>query len=393
MVFCQKLRLSRTWAKTLTVCVFMVLLSNSASGAQLDNVNDRGEVSVLRCAESGGVDYEAFINSVLWSEKFTDLFEPIYDVTVRNQCQSLDIAGLTKQQDRIRSLMRTAFLTCNNQNLNEMKKAYYKVTAEIYFVRNLVKGGIVLSVPFDIANGRLGSNPALTDRNDLYKGMKERYLGKFFNERELGDLFLELETKYEHRVEDYIKCSGGTFTEVAKKWNGFKKNFTEDYGGLKTALPGIAAEANELAKEVKGIRTAEVFDGDKLSFKDYARSWVELQVNGVSPQKGVREILEELQKNFPEVSISTLTNYEVLNRLVHAEKTFKTDQLEAEMRANFDLLYGNGSESSELFVHQLDGRDSKDVLGLLEVLDSSVSALSGIDAGLNDVNLRQCVSR
>lgn len=399
MVFYQKLRRSRIWAsweplkKAICLCLLVVLNGGVVSAANPNNLNDRGEVSVLRCAESGGVDFVAFIDSVLWLDKFTDLFEPINDVVVRNQCQSLDIAGLIKQQDRIRALMRTAFMTCSGENLDEMKKAYYKLTAEIYFVRNLVKGGIVFSLPLEILNTRVGPNPAMTDRNVLYQGMKDRYLDKVFNERELGDLFLALEAKYENRVEDYVKCSGGTFTNVSKKWNDFKKHFTEDYGGARSALPGIAAEVNELGKEVSSMKTAEFFSGDRVSFGDYVSSFVELQVNGVSPKKGVAEILTELQKNFPEVGISTLTNYEILNRLVHAEKTFKVDQMEADMRANFDLLYGSGSESSELFVNQLDGRDDDQVVGLLEVLDQSVSALSGIDKGLNDVNLRECVAR
>ncbi|MBP7670912.1 hypothetical protein KA119_01305 [Candidatus Gracilibacteria bacterium] len=367
-------------------------MTTQVDAAAISNVNDQGDVSVLRCAQTGSIEFGLFVDSALYKEKFTDLFEPVWDITNRNQCHSIDISALMKQQDALRRQIRTAFMTCNTQNMSELRKGYYKLTAEIFYVRNVVKGGIIFSVPLNLIEERIGPNALLTSKDVLFQGMRDRYLDEM-TEGELGDLYLALESKYQNRVKDYMRCEGDGFNEVAKKWNDFQEHFTEDYAGLKQALPGIQAEALELAEEVKTIKTVEYFAGDKVSLSDYAESWVSLQVNGVAPTKAVMDIVKEIQENFPDASISTMTHYEIVNRLVHEEETFDTRTLEAEMRANFDLLYGSGSESSELFVDHLDGRDTAEVVGLLEVLDSSVGALAAIDDGLNDINLRQCVSR
>lgn len=387
MVFCEKSKRSRILASYILA---MMLIVPQANAAAVDNVTNDGEVSVLRCAENGEIEFELFMDSVLYKEKIFDLFEPLYDITVRNQCQSIDVAGLIRQQDKMRQQISTAFLTCNTETMAEMKKGYYELMVEIYYVRNVVKGGIVFSLPLQLIEKRLGDKAALTLKDDLYLGIKERFSDEF-SEDELANLYLGLETKYANRVKDYLRCdSGGGFDQVAKKWKQFKEHFSEDYAGLGNSFKGIQGRALQLKQEVESIKTVEAFSGDKLSLEDYAKSWVQLNVNGVSPTKSTQEIVEEIQANLPDFNISSITHFEILNRLVHEEQTFDARLLEAEMRSNFDLLYGSGSESSELFADQLDGRDKPEVVGLLEILEDSVGMLSAIDDGLNDVNLRQC---
>lgn len=392
----RRLRQNQIWARAwlkqrrsaLATLSIFILMTPMAEAASVDNVNGNGEVSVLRCAQSGGIEFELFIDSVIWNDNLRDSFEPIFDVTVRNQCHSFDVAGLVREQNKARDQIRNAFLTCNIENMAEMQKAYYKLTAEIYYVRNIVKGGVVASVvPF--VQGTLGER-LVTPKDELYQGLVDRYEDEL-TERELGELYLALEEKYRPRVQQYLDCTEGSFEIVAEEWKKFKEHFAGDFAGVREGVRGIRQEARELNEEISTIKTVEYFSGDKVSFADWVGSFVELQVNGVEPQRAVEEILAEIADNLPNFEISDMTHYEILNRVVYEEASFDSRKAEVEMRANFDLLYGSGSESSELFVHQLDGRYSPEVLGLLEVLDNSVGALSALDDGLNDINLRQCV--
>lgn len=375
-------------------------IAEASDAANVDVQDENGNISVLRCAEKGGLDFGAFLDAVIWNDGREGVVEPWNDVFYRNQCHTNDIIQLINHQDGIRSEIRKAFLSCETEKLPNMKKAYSKITAEIFYVRHIVDGGVVLDLPFDILQTRAFAEALVTDRNKIYSLMKDRFVKKdFFEADEFDDFFTHLEIKYNDRKNTYIQCPSGTWQEVADKWQETVKFFTEDYGGLKDAAAGIAAEADELKDEFTSIKTIELFT-TKESFSDYLGSFVETSVNGLPPKEGFSDILDALKENAPNVplpgdeeskeSMPAPNQEEFMNALSFSEQGFKTDVMRAELMANFAGLYGTSSEGMEEFINQLDGRSSKETEGLIEIIDGTFKPLNAVLAGTKTINDRQC---
>lgn len=363
---------------------------NSASAANIDAVNSDGDISVLRCGADGVLGFESFLDAVLWNDKLDQgVMEPIADIFERNQCHSNDVIGLIKQQDQIRSQIRRAFLTCNSQEIERLRVAYHKLSAEIYYVRNIVNGELALSLPFQILNSG-NSERVEKSRDDLYEEMAARYgQESFFGIEALNNLFLSLEVKYKDRKKTYINCDTGSWEKVAERWNDFKNNFSDQYGDLQTAYGRTKGAAKSLSDQVS---TIELFSGDQSSFGEYVGSFISSQINGIEPEKGIEEIANKLGEQIPEFESTPLSHSDLINELSFEGQRYDVDKIEAEMKGFFDVRYGTGSESTAVFINQLDGRDSQEVVGLLESLDRGISEISRLDSGLNDVNLRQCVA-
>jgi len=372
--------------KNLTISLIFFILFSSTGYAE--------DEPIMRCAAKGGFEFTLFLDSVIWNDSLMEgVIEPWNDVLNRNQCHSQDIIGLVDHQDSIRSDIRKAFLNCENEKLPQMKSAYHKITAEIYYVRHVIDGGLLLSLPYNIVKTRVYDNQLTVDRNLIYREMKEKYVKEgMFTERELDDFFLNIEIKYQDRKESYIRCESSSWEGVEKKWKEFGKYFTEDYGGLKQAGEGIARESKELGNEISSIKTVELFTTDD-SFVDFIGSFVSAQVNGMPPKKGLTELYakgkKDMMDNPFDSDVPSPTQSELFNAMILQEHDFEIDKMETEMRAHFSVLYGNSSEGIEMFMNELDGR-SNDSNGLLEIIDESFPKLKLILDGTDTMNSRQC---
>lgn len=377
--------------------VFVMLLSSVVYAADISNADVRdedGEISALRCAAKGGFEFGLFLDSVIWNDNFSEgIIEPWNDILNRNQCQSMDIIGLVDAQDGIRSNIRKAFLSCENEKLPQLKSAYNKTTAEIYYVRHLIDGAFLLSLPFNIVQTRLYDDTIELDRNILYRDMKKKYVREgMFTEKEFDDFFINIEIKYQDRKKNYIVCNSGNWEQVEKKWKEFDKHFTEDYGGLKQAGEGISNQAKQLAETVETIKTVELFTTDD-SFTDYIGSFIGAQINGLPPKKGITELYDAFKDNLPDNPLNSSapapTQSELYNAILIQDHDFDTEKMETEMMAHFSVLYGNSSEGIEIFVNELDGR-TNDTNGLIEILNESLPELKTMLDGAKTINSRQC---
>jgi len=223
--------------------------------------------------------------------------------------------------------------------------------------------------------------------------MKAKYVREgMFGEREFDDFFLNIEVKYNDRKETYMRCDGGNWENVEKKWKEFNKHFTEDYGGLKQAGEGIAGSAEDLAKEFSSAKTIELFTTDE-SFTDYIGSFISLQIDGLPPKKGISELYDAFKDNLPDNPLNSNapspTQSELFNSILIQDKTRDLDQMETEMMAQFTVLYGSSSEGVEIFVNELDGR-STETNGLLEIMNESLPELNLMQDGTDTINSRQC---
>lgn len=119
-----------------------------------------GELSVGRCAAKGNIDFELFLNASSYSDGFYEsFFEPWKDILDRNQCHSVDVGNLVKQRDSIRKFIRDAFLTCNTERLPSLEQAFWKLNAEIYYVRHVVDEDVVSGLPNNVLAGKMEKEP------------------------------------------------------------------------------------------------------------------------------------------------------------------------------------------------------------------------------------------
>ncbi len=383
---------------TLLVIFLWTLLSKSGSvtAAESSDIDPYSEakLSLARCIEKGNFEFGLFLDALIYNDNLKEgVVEPFNDIIARNQCHASDISGLIKQQDKMRKAIRDAFLTCNTQQLPKLKNAYHRVTAEIYYVRHIVDGSIVVALPFDIINTQDFTDTATKDssekgRSELYDAMQKQYVKSGMISQDDFDLqFAKLESKYKDRKKTYVNCEKGSWQAVGDKWEEFKKFFTEDKAGLDEAGKSLKANAEKTGKELKSIKTVELFTTDE-SFTDYLGSFGQMNLNNLDPQQGIAEISEKLSENSP--FGSTPTQSGVAETLSSSNRLYDVNKLKAQMSANFTTLYGNvGDESIELFLNTLDGRLVPEE-GLIEILEQSFGPINQILKGVKTMNDRQC---
>lgn len=376
----------------LTALTFVSIMFGSALvyavASDSDPYVDDGRLSLVRCIKKGNLDFGVFWDSVIYNDNLQEgVVEPWMDILYRNQCQANDVIALVSQQDNVRKAIRDAFLTCNTEELPRLKKTFHELTAEIYYVRHVVDGGLALSLPFDLLTTRQFTKSVIKDRGAIYNEMYERYVSAdFLSEAELNDLFLELEIKYADRInpEDgpgaYIFCDRGSWQEVAEKWQEFQTHFTEDFGGLKSAGETLSARANEISEDLDNLKITDLVKGD-MTFAAYMKSFVQVNINNMEAKEGFEEIGAKFLDNLP--NFTAPSQKELLGALSSADEVHDVAKLKTEMAANFYVLYKNTSdETIATFLDELKR--------LIDTIDASFPLTIQIKGCADTMNARQC---
>lgn len=368
------------------------MFSNAAFAANPSSADPYvdGNLSVLRCAEKGGMDFGAFLDAMIYNDSLWEgIIEPWSDILYRNQCQANDVISLVKQQDKVRKAIRDAFMTCNTDKIPRLKKRYYSITAEIYYVRHVVDGGLVLSLPFDILDSRFTDAVRKSDAK-MYQEMKTHYVSEnIIKNSDFDGIFRTIQNKYQQRIPTYINaCHQGNWQDVANKW----KEFVTDWGGTKGALTtagkNISSRAGALAKEVKTMEVAK-FINNESSFASYVGSFFQININGLPPKQALDEIAQALSQSLPTGQLPTQES--LLSKISSASTAFDFNKTEADLRNKFSVLYLNSSdEKIKEILNYLDGRSSKGVEGTIESIENSFPQLGEILSATQSMNDRQC---
>lgn len=393
----------------LALMLLLLLLTGSVAHAQtpaeIDPQTGEG-LSVGRCIKKGGLDFSTFWSSVIYNDDLKEgVVEPWKDIFNRNQCHALDVLALSKQQDSIRSSIRDAFLTCDTDQLPNLKTAFHKLTAEIYYVRHIVDGGIVVNLPYDLLKHRFFQESAIMDRTRIYNNMKKKYVKEdMLKQDQFDQLFLLLETKYgpgktpgeehdysEDRLNTYIDgCENSSWKAVGEKWEELKKHVTEDAGGLNSFSEGVSQSFAGLKEEAGSIKIIDVIKG-KMSLADYAKSFATANLNGLDFEEGLSEIVASVSEG--KFFKTTPSQEELLSVVAFSEQSFETQTIQTKMLNNFSVLYGNVSdESIEAFVNNLDGRLTEDPTddGFIEILHNTYPQISDLEKAAKTMNDREC---
>ncbi len=379
----------------------MLLLNNAVAYADPTTQDSEGNLSVIRCIQKGNIEFGAFLSSMIYNDSFTEgIIEPWNDVLSRNQCQSNDVYSLIKQEDKIRSAIRDAFLTCNNQAVPQLKKSYQKLMVEIYYVRHVVDTGVLGRLPVP-AHTSVFRDAAVVSRDQIYRDMSEKYIKEsFMSQAEFDLLFLKLESKYSDRKTQYLECTKSPWEEVGKKWNEFVKFFKEDAAGLKDAGKTIGAKLTggkdgkgpSLLNEMKTIKFVEIFTSadTKGAVADYVKSLGQVNINNLTPTNALDEA-----KNYIDTHItngSGLTQSQFASITTSAQEQYSMEKDISKIRANFDARYKSAADGgTEEFINALDGRQTGGADdGTLEIIDTTFSPLNQILSLTTKIKDRQC---
>lgn len=358
----------------ISLCLSLLM---PASGAIAASADVEGGQSLARCLQKGNTDFILFLNTFIFNDSFYDgVIEPWKDVLMRNKCHATDVSGLILQQDKIRQYIRDAFLACKSEKVPALKRAMDELKIEIYYVRNVVDGKVIASLPFDLISTRQAENPGSlkTSTVKLEADIKAKYGGKIvLSSFELDIFIAKLHVKYKDRVKEYIVCTNDSWEQVSKKWT----EFIDSAGGLATAAKDAKKEIAGAAEKLVESATA---DSQKATYK----GWLQININNTEPIKGLADIEKQFKKNSQTSGSSgTITQSAMIDAISITDTNYNLETTRKEMNTKFYSLYKETSDSgTQLLVTSLDAYNT--------TLKDSFPILAKILEGTKSMNKRQC---
>jgi hypothetical protein len=357
-----------------TVFVFGSFQNLVFAQTPVDDPYIDGDLSVAQCIANGNIDFNLFLDSIIYNDGFVDgIFEPWMDVLTRNKCQAADVSGLIKQQDKIRKYIRDAFLTCKNEKIPSLRVAHTKLNIEIYYVRKVVDGEMVLSLPYEFLTTRMLSDEEslYTPSDELYSDMYYKYVAAGEISKEDFDLFFsKLEFKYKDRKKTYIICEESSFDQVKDKWQEFKDTGAGTIPALKNLKKTVGGRYEKIAEALTDV-----------GFADYLSGLIQFNLNNMDAKEGFMEIYENLDKYVPNIDVPTQSD--MLLALNIAEQEYDYMSLKNELASNFEVLYRDTSDLAvELLVTELDDFNN--------TIEDSFAPLDSLLECTEVMNDRQC---
>ncbi len=202
-----------------------------AADSDLDDPTDPflggDSISLGACVAQGEVDFIEFLSAASFSDGFVEgSWEPFVDLFERNTCQSADILNLRQQRDKIRSQIREAFLSCQNQSVASLKKAHLKVTMEIYYVRHILSDIDAGDLPVSFLAEELEAAPEQFFKNEslMFDEMGEKYFDEdTLSAEEFSGFYQQLVAKYKERQKSYVLCTLFDKNIISRKFHISKR--------------------------------------------------------------------------------------------------------------------------------------------------------------------------
>lgn len=359
--------------KILIVCsvLSIIILSTPTFAANIKPAD--GSASINKCVSQGELNFTTFLNSVIYSDGIREgVIEPWMDILSRNKCQSSDIYGLVAQRDKLRSIIRTSYLTCKEEKIPTLKNAFYKLNAEIYYVRHVVDGEIAVGLPYTSIKVKLkdDKDSFYADPNKLMEAMKTQYVGPDkITENQFPLFFENLEKKYAKRKVKYISCDEDlTFKSVGEKIDKSKKKIADE-----------TKKTYEQSKKQLGGRVEKLVEAvTDVAFKDQVEGMFKLNINKVTPKRALSEFL----RNTKYLNAGP-TKEDAVSHLYQETRTFDKETLRRELQAHFESLYRVVNDNSiEIMLEEL-------VLTDIAIKDGTRS-LADLLKCINRLDKKQC---
>lgn len=327
----------------------------------------------------GNFELDAFLQTVISQHGFADSFIEYWkDLLFRNQCQSMDILNLSKQQDTVQKQIQTAFLECKREKIPALEKAYYKIDAEIYYVRRLVTvGSYAESFSIDLTASDEEQNEKdqiyLNDMTPVYADLKYKYQDKIGGADAFNNFYSTLTVKYSERKYSYISCPDNSWQAVSDKI----QEFLTTWGGVKEGYEGSRRYVVGEVERLKRTATTR----PPSTFGTFLENTFTAQLNDVSPEAGFKDIMDRLDKLSLSTEAPSLSD--VANSVSTEGDVYKAKIDRAKAEAKYKALYLHTTDSATR--EFIDATDQ-----LLEAIIDGENYIDGVNTCTVNVLNRQC---
>lgn len=334
-----------------------------------------GNLSPAKCLAKGNLDFITFLRASIFADGIAGgIMEMWNDVLYRNKCHTADIAGLVNQRDKMRTMIRDAFTTCNTAKLPQLKKNYNELGAEFYYVRNVINKKVAINLPYDILSTRMLQNPEelIYPKEKLYAEMKTKYTANnSMSDQDFDKMFSKFDTKYKTRKSSYIICENSSWEGVSKKWDEFLKTLGGIAPAVSTVKKSMAQRAEKIVESVTG-----------KGLMDYLSGIVSVNLNNLPPKEGYDRIVDRLAKSMP-LGTGGITPQQATTAISQTDQAFDAKLLREEMSSHFYVRYKEVSDNSVgIFVQSL--------TDLNQALTDTLAPLENLLGCTKLVNSKQC---
>lgn len=323
------LKLVLTWLFTFVI-VFPLI---SFEYALAKTKNQEGPTA-KECIETLTTGFPAFLNTIIsfhgFGENFTEYFKDIFK---RNSCQAWDIMSLDQQQDSIKKAIQQAYLKCELPKIPSLEIGYFKLDAEIYYARHIIRDGVKLKdlVPqtAGLTTDDLMNNDTVNKFafKDLKNEIKNKYLPKIGGD--FDKFYLAMTAKYDRRKYEYLNCEGnGGWKRVKEKWDEFISNWSGIKEGGQQLSRDVVDEYNRLEEDANSFPPS--------SFGSFLENTFEVTINKVTPQQGLNEIMNKASTY---VGNSQPTLESIFNTYTNEGDRYAFDLDRANLEAKYKALY------------------------------------------------------
>lgn len=207
----------------------------------LASEQDKGR-NLLECLKG----WRQFLSAFIGYEGFLDYWRDIFILSWKWPMYFADINNVELQLNKSRYAVMSAFLRCDTNRLKSVTQAYYKLEAELYFLRHFV----------DVSGGFLNfKTESRGNRNQFRDEMLDYFTLRKASENPDQDkalfigYFNEFEGKYRERANQYSSYGDDPiYSDISSKFDDLIKTF-KDFGKESAALAGDINAARKEAQE------------------------------------------------------------------------------------------------------------------------------------------------
>lgn len=212
---------------------------------------DKGR-GLLGCLDG----WRQFLSAFIGYEGFVDYWRDIFVLSWKWPMYFADINNVEMQLNKSRYAVMSAFMRCDTDRLASVTQAYYKLEAELYFLRHFV----------DVSGGILNfQTESRGNRNRFRDEMLDYFVIRKESENPDQDkalfsgYFDQFDGKYAGRAEQYSGYGDDPiYSDISSKFDSLIKTF-KDFGHEAKELGGDVAQAGaDALKAGKGALDAGV---------------------------------------------------------------------------------------------------------------------------------------
>ncbi|MBP7058575.1 hypothetical protein KBB06_04525 [Candidatus Gracilibacteria bacterium] len=267
----------------------------------------------------------------------SDLMGPILHIS-GNYCWYQDIYGLIKRADKAREQVRTAFYNCTSTD--QLVNNYYRLEAEIYFLRNYVQ---------KVQVGKEEKYQFVTNPDQKWLNFTD---SMFKSATEKRDYYNQLKGKFGGRLAAYDSCRNDDMDSLVFR---FKEDIEFLKDTVKQAGKSISQKAGRLAGTATGL-------WNSIKSGEYFTNMLQARINGMpcpvlgtligseEQKKAAKEeckaalddIMAAIDRNSP--AWSMITNYDVHTTAQNVKNQSKQILQDTDAMARYELQYYEGSD-------------------------------------------------